>query len=219
MSLALYGHPFSSYTQKVLIALYENATPFEFRCIEPAAPQHTAEWLKRWPLRKFPLLVDGERNVVETTIIVEYLQLAHPGPVRLLPTGPMAALDVRFLDRFFDLHVMDAMQVAVDSALEKLPTTGEEGLRIAKERLDRAYAWLEGHLAGKTWAAGEDFTLADCAAAPSLFYADWTHRISEDFPLLRAYRARLLARPSFARAVEEARPFRPYFPLGAPDRD
>lgn len=95
----------------------------------------------------------------------------------------------------------------------------EEGLRIAGEKLQRAYEWLEGRLGGTRWAAGDDFSLADCAAAPSLFYADWTHPISEAFPVLRAYRARLLARPSFARAVEEARPFRHLFPLGAPDRD
>jgi len=219
MTLALYGHPFSSYTQKALIALYENATPFEFREIGPDTPEHAAEWLRRWPVGKFPMLVDGERAVVETSIIIEYLQLAHPGPVRLIPADPMAALDVRFLDRFFDLHVMDAMQIAVASKLGQVPMKSEDGLAIARERLDRAYAWLEGHLAGKTWAAGEDFTLADCAAAPSLFYADWTHQISEAFPVLRAYRARLLARPSFARAVEEARYFRPNFPLGAPDRD
>jgi len=219
MSLALYGHPFSSYTQKGLIALYENATPFEFRCIGPDTPQHAAEWLRRWPLAKFPLLVDDDRAIAETSIIIEYLQLAHPGPVRLLPADPMAALDVRFLDRFFDLHVMDAMQIAVDSALGRLPGKSEDGLAIAGERLNRAYAWLEGHLAGRTWAGGPDFTLADCAAAPSLFYADWVHRISDAYPVLRAYRTRLLARPSFARAVEEARPFRPLFPLGAPDRD
>jgi glutathione S-transferase len=219
MPLILYGHPFSSYTQKALIALYENATPFEFRCIGPDTPEHVAEWLKRWPLAKFPLLVDGDRTVAETSIIIEHLQLAHPGPVRLLPADPVAALDVRFLDRFFDIHVMDAMQVAVDSALGRVPVKSEEGLKLAGERLDRAYAWLEGHFAGKTWAAGDAFTLADCAAAPSLFYADWTHRIPETCPALRAYRARLLARPSFARAVEEARPFRPLFPLGAPDRD
>ncbi|MBL8700700.1 MAG: glutathione S-transferase family protein [Alphaproteobacteria bacterium] len=219
MPLALFGHPFSSYTQKVLIALYENATPFEFRAFGPETPQHAAEWLRRWPLRKFPLLVDGDRDVVETSIIIEYLQLAHPGPVRLLPSDAMAALDVRFLDRFFDLHVMDAMQIAVESALKRLPMKTEEGLAIAAERLERAYAWLEGLLAGRTWAAGATFTLADCAAAPSLFYADWVHRIPETFPVLRAYRARLLARPSFARAVEEARPFRHLFPLGAPDRD
>jgi glutathione S-transferase len=219
MSLAVYGHPFSSYTQKVLIALYENETPFEFRCVGPDTPQHVAEWLRRWPLRKFPLLVDGERDVVETSIIIEYLDLVHPGPVRLLPADPLAALDVRFLDRFFDLHVMEAMQVAVFSALGRLPMKSEEGLALAKERLEPAYAWLEKHLAGRAWAAGEDFTLADCAAAPSLFYADWTHRISDGFPTLRAYRERLIARPSFARAVNEARPFRPSFPLGAPDRD
>ena len=219
MSLALYGHPFSSYTQKVLIALYENGTPFEFRCIGSDTPDHTSEWLRRWPLRKFPLLLDGERQIVETSIIIEYLQLAHPGPLRLLPADAMAALDVRFLDRFFDLHVMTPMQHAVGGALTGDPVKRQEGLAHAVEKLELAYAWLEGQLAGKTWVAGVDFTLADCAAAPSLFYADWTHRISEAYPVLRGYRARLLARPSFGRAVDEARYFRPHFPLGAPDRD
>jgi glutathione S-transferase len=219
MSLALYGHPFSSYTQKVLIALYENGLRFEFRSIQPDMPQHSAEWLRRWPLAKFPLLVDGERDVVETSIIIEYLQLAHPGPVRLLPADPMAALDVRFLDRFFDLHVMDAAQHAVTGALTGDPVKRQEGLALATKKLELAYAWLEGQLADRAWAAGPDFTMADCAAAPSLFYADWVHQISEAFPVLRAYRARLLTRPSFARAVDEARQFRPLFPLGAPDRD
>jgi len=219
MSLALYGHPFSSYTQKVLIALYENGTPFEARCLGPDTPQHAAEWLQRWPLRKFPLLVDGERNVAETSIIVEYLHLVHPGPVRLLPAQPMVALDVRFLDRFFDLHVMSPVQHAVNGALTGDPVKKQEGLAFSREKLELAYAWLEEQLAGRTWAAGTDFTLADCAAAPSLFYADWTHQISDAFPLLRAYRARLLGRPSFARVVDEARQFRSLFPLGAPDRD
>jgi glutathione S-transferase len=219
MSLTLYGHPFSSYTQKVLIALYENGTPFEFRCLGPETPQYSAEWLGRWPLRKFPLLVDGERNVVETSIIIEYLQLAYPGRVRLLPEDPMAALEVRFLDRCFDLHVMSPVQHAVCGALTGDAVKRQEGLALAEETLERAYAWLEEKLAGRAWAAGEDFSLADCAAAPALFYADWTHRISDAYPVLRAYRARLLARPSFARAVEEARPYRPLFPLGAPDRD
>jgi len=219
MPLVLYGHPFSSYTQKVLIALYENATPFEFRCLGPDTPQHSAEWLRRWPLRKFPLLVDGERNIVETSIIIEYLQLTRPGAVRLLPAAPMAALDVRFLDRFFDLYVMNPVQHAVGAALTGDSNKRQEGLAFAVEMLERAYAWLEGQLGGRTWAAGPDFTLADCAAAPSLFYADWTQPISAAFPVLRTYRARLLTRPSFARAVEEARYFRPHFPLGAPDRD
>ncbi len=218
-SPVLYGHPFSSYTQKVLIALYENATAFEFRSLGPDTPQHLAEWQRRWPLRQFPLLVDGERQVAETSIIIEYLQIAHPGPVRLIPTDPVEALDVRFMDRFFDLHVMSAVQHAVSCALTGDPVKRQDGMALAAEKLDRAYAWLEGQLADRTWATGEHFTLADCAAAPSLFYADWTHRIPETCPALRAYRARLLARPSFACAVDEARYFRPHFPLGAPDRD
>lgn len=219
MSLAIYGHLFSSYTQKVLMALYENRTPFEFRALGQDSPGHVGEWLKRWPLRKFPVLVDGDRTLVETSIIIEYLQLAHPGAVRLIPADPMAALDVRFLDRFFDLHVMNIMQLAVDGALTGDPTKRKDGHDAAIEKLERSYAWLDAELAGRTWATGSNFTLADCAAAPSLFYADWVHRIPESYPVLRAYRTRLLARPSFARCVEEARPFRPLFPLGAPDRD
>ncbi len=131
----------------------------------------------------------------------------------------MAALDVRFLDRFFDLHVMNAAQLAVDGALTGDQVKRRDGMAMAVEKLDRAYAWLETALAGRVWAAGSAFTMADCAAAPALFYADWTHRIPETCPTLRAYRSRLLTRPSFARAVDEARPFRPLFPLGAPDRD
>jgi len=219
MSLALYGHPFSSYTQKVLVALYENDTPFEFRCLGPDTPQHAQEWLRRWPLRKFPLLVDGARNLVETSIVIEYLHLAHPGPVRLLPDDPLAALDVRFMDRFFDLHVMNMVQHAVNGALTGDATKRADALAVATEKLELAYGWLEDYLAGRTWAAGDSFSLADCAAAPALFYADWTHPIASHYPVLRAYRARLLARPSFARAVDEARPYRPLFPLGAPDRD
>jgi glutathione S-transferase len=219
MALALYGHLFSSYTWKVLIALYENGTPFEFRGVGPDRPENTAEWMRRWPIRKFPLLVDGARDVVETSIIIEHLQLAHPGPVRLLPADPAAALDIRFRDRFFDLHVMDAAQHAVNGAISGDPAKRKDGLTLSEEKLERSYAWLEGALAGRIGAAGEDFTLADCAAAPSLFYADWVHRISESYPVLRAYRARLLARPSVARCVEDARPLRHLFPLGAPQRD
>ena len=219
MSLVIYGHPFSSYTQKVLIALHENETPYEFHSVWPEHPVHTHEWLRRWPLRKFPVLVDGDRDVVETSIIIEYLQLTHPGPVRLIPEDPMAALKVRFLDRFFDLHVMNAAQHAVDGALTGDPVKRKDGAALAAEKLERAYAWLEGELAGRVWATGPDFTMADCAAGPSLFYADWTHRISDAFPVLRAYRSRLLARPSFARAIEGGRPYRHLFPLGAPDRD
>jgi len=219
MTLAIYGHRFSSYTQKVLIALYENATPFDFREIGPDHPSNIADWQRRWPLGKFPLLVEGDVQIAEASIIIEYLQLKHRGPVRLIPDDQMEALNVRFLDRFFDLHVMDAMQVAVSAKIGAIPMKSEDGHTLARERLERAYAWLEPHLENKTWAAGEAFTLADCAAAPSLFYADWTHEISDAYPNLRRYRTRLLNRPSFARAVDEARYFRANFPLGAPDRD
>ena len=217
MTLALYGHPFSSYTQKALIALWEKGLAFEFRSLEDSA--HGAEWMRRWPMAKMPLLVDGDRQLVETSVIIEYLEIARPGKHPLLPADPMAALDVRFMDRMFDLHVMDSMQLAVDARLGKLPLGAEAGLDLAKARLHVVYGWLDDHLAGKTWACGEAFTLADCAAAPSLFYADWAHPIPDRHTALRAYRARLLARPSVARAVDEARPYRSYFPLGAPDRD
>lgn len=217
--MIVYGHLFSSYTWKALIALYENGTPFEFRAVSPDAPDHVADWLQRWPLRKFPLLVDGERQVVETSIIIEYLQLARPGPVRLIPDDAMAALDVRFMDRFFDLHVMDAAQHAVNGAISGDDVKRRDGMALSIEKLDRAYAWLETRLSSAGWACGDGFTLADCAAAPALFYADWVHRIPGDCPKLSAYRGRLLTRPSVARAVDGARPFRHLFPLGAPDRD
>ena len=219
MALIVYGHPFSSYTQKVLIALHENATPYELRSIGPNAPKVVGEWLARWPLALFPVLVDGDTTVVESSIIIEHLQIHHPGPVRLLPDDAAAALPVRFLDRFFDLHVMDPVQHAVRGAMTGDATKRDEGLALTVQKLDRAYAWADAELKGRTWAAGDTFTLADCAAAPSLFYADWTDPIPAEFTTLRAYRARLLARPSFARAVEAARPLRHLFPLGAPDRD
>lgn len=218
--LALYGHPFSSYTQKVLTALYENGTPFELRNLDPAAPgNHAPEWLRRWPLAKFPLLVDGDHTVVESSIVIEHLQMAQPGPVQLIPADPAAALQVRFMDRFFDLHVMAPVQHAVNAALTGDPAKRVDGVAWAADKLEKAYAWLEGEWARRTWAAGDGFTMADCAAAPALFYADWTHPIAASYPLLRAYHARLLARPSFAQAVEAGRPYRHYFPLGAPDRD
>lgn len=235
-SLVLYGHPFSSYTHKVLIALYENATPFEFRTLAPEAPHHIAEFHHRWPLGKFPLLVDADRTLVETSIIIEHLHLHHPGPVPLLPPDPQLALEVRFLDRFFDLYIMTPVQTAVAAAITGDPHKRQEALDLTAKNLETAYTWLETHLPAThhtathltathltdtPWAIpAAGFTLADCAAAPSLFYADWVHPISDDaYPNLRAYRTRLLARPSFARAINEARPFRHLFPLGAPDRD
>ena len=217
MALTLYSHPFSSYCQKVLIALWENDIPFTYRHLEhPGAAEERAAL---WPLGRFPVLVDDGRTVVESSIIIEHLDLHHPGPVKLIPEDRRAALEVRFLDRFFDSYVMTAMQAPVSEALRTEGARKDVAMAEAQVALETAYAWLEGHLAGRTWAAGEAFTLADCAAAPSLFYADWVHQIGPQFPNLRAYRSRLLAWPSVSRAVEEARPYRGYFPLGAPDRD
>jgi glutathione S-transferase len=215
-AMQLYSHPFSSYSQKVLIALYENATPFEYRSLEEAAANAELEALS--PLKKFPVLRDGERTVLETTAIIEYLQLHHPGKVRLVPDGD-AGMEARMLDRIFDNYVMTPMQKIVGNPLRPEKDRDGYGVSEARAALERIYLWLDGRLAGRTWAAGENFTLADCAGAPSLFYADWAHPIAPVHARLRAYRARLLGRPSVARAVDEARPYRKYFPLGAPDRD
>lgn len=212
----LYAHPFSSYSQKALVALYEHGTPFEYRNLEDADAQ--AELAALWPMRRFPVLVDGGRTILEATCIVEYLDLHHRGAARLIPADPDAALQVRMLDRIFDNYISTPQQKFVFDRLRPEGVRDPHGVAEAAAMLDTAYAWLDRHMAGREWAAG-DFSLADCAAAPFLFYADWTQAIPERFANLRAYRARLLARPSFARAVEEARPFRPYFPLGAPDRD
>lgn len=217
--MKLYAHPFSSYCQKVLTALYENATPFEYIELGQDNAQAAAELEALWPLKRFPVLVDGDRTVMESSIIIEHLGVFHPGPVTLLPPDPAAALEVRLLDRFFDNYVMTPMQKPVFDSLRPADQRDAYGVAEARRLLDTAYAWLEQRLPGRTWAAGETFSLADCAAAPSLFYADWVHPIGEAFPQLRSYRQRLLARPSFARAVDEARPYRHYFPLGAPDRD
>lgn len=216
MALTLYSHPFSSYCQKVLMALWENDTAFEYRHLEH--PGASDELASLWPLRKFPVLVDDGKAVIETSIIIEYLDQHHSGAVRFLPAGN-AALEVRFMDRFFDNYVMDAMSKPVFEALKGEDGRTEEAMSQARVALDTAYAWLEARITDRIWAAGEDFSMADCAAAPSLFYADWVHPIDPAYKRLRDYRAQLLARPSFSRAVEEARPYRSYFPLGAPDRD
>jgi glutathione S-transferase len=219
MSLELFAHPFSSYCWKVLITLYENDTPFRLRLLAPEDPESTAEHARVWPLKKMPVLVDDGRVVPEATIIVEHLQLHHPGKTRLLPADPRAALEVRMLDRIFDNYVMTPMQKIVGDALRRSDERDARGVADARALLETAYGWLDGALAGRKWAAGGEFGLADCGAAGSLFYADWAHPIDAAFANVRAYRARLLARPSVARAVDEARPYRKFFPLGAPDRD
>jgi len=217
--MQLYAHPFSSYCQKVLIALYENETPFEYRMLGPEHERNFAELRARWPFGRFPVLVDDGRTLAESSIIIEHLALRHPGPVALIPSDPRVALGVRALDRCFDLYVHTPMQKLVGDALRPAEARDPFGVGEARKLLDTAYAWLDGTLAGRTWAAGDAFSLADCAAAPALFYADWAHPIGAAFANLRGLRQRLLARPSFARAVDEARPHRANFPLGAPDRD
>ena len=213
----LYAHPFSSYCQKVLVALYENDTPFEYRMLEE--PGAMDELTALWPMKRFPVLVDAGRTVIEATSIIEYLGLHHPGPARLVPDDAEAAREVRMLDRSFDNYVSTPQQKFVFDRLRPEAVRDPHGVAEARAMLDTAYAWLDKTMADREWAAGDRFSLADCGAAPFLFYADWTHPIDAVYANVIAYRQRLLARPSFARAVDEARPFRKYFPLGAPDRD
>jgi glutathione S-transferase len=219
MSLALYAHPFSSYCQKALIALYENATPFAMRLLPAGDEAAAAELAALWPLKRMPVLVDDGQMIAEASIIIEHLGLQHPGPVRLVPADPKAALDVRFMDRVFDNYVMTPMMRIVFDHIRAPEQRDPRGVAEARALLDTSYACHEKRMAGRDWASGNAFSLADCAAAPSLFYADWVHPIGPQHEALRSYRRRLLQRPSFARAVNEARPYRKLFPPGAPDRD
>ena len=216
--LILYAHPFSSYSWKAQIALDEKGIDYDYRSVDPEYPDHGEQLRALWPVGKFPLLVDGDRTLFETSIIIEYLDRVQPEP-RLIPADPDAALRVRQMDRVFDLHVMAVMQEIVSDRIR-----GPEGhapiiVDKARASLDTIYRWLDTQLAGGGWATLDGFTLADCAAAPSLFYADWVHEIPAELTNLRGYRARLQARPSVARAVDGARPYRHYFPGGASDRD
>ncbi len=217
MSLTLHAHPFSSYCQKVLIALYESNTPFSFSLIEGAEGWQLLQ--KLWAHRKMPVLQDGQKIVVESSIIIDYLAQYYPGKQTLIPANPDAAREVRFMDRYFDLYVMTPMNRIVADYLRPEAHRNPDDITQAKEQLNTTYSWLNERLTPGQWACGEHFSLADCAAAPSLFYADWVHEIPETFATLRGYRQALLSRPSMVRAVDEARPYRHYFPPGAPDRD
>lgn len=214
--LALFGHPFSSYTWKVLIPLYADGTEFEFRQV-PENEENYAQLKRIWPFGKFPVLVDNDQVIPETSCIIEHLQAYHPGPNVWIPAGDLGR-QVRLLDRFFDLHVQGNMQPSVNHALRPPGEGDAYGAQQGLNGLRIAYDWLEAKL-GDDWAVGDSFTLADCAAAPALFYADWVEEIGEARPKLKSYRARLLGHPVVARVVDEARPYRRYFPLGAPDRD
>jgi glutathione S-transferase len=216
---SLYAHPFASYCQKVLIALYENDTPFIYRRLVPEDPSAMRELEEYWPLKKFPVLVENGRVLLESSVIIEYLLIRHPGPVRLIPADPEAALNVRIMDRFFDNYIMTPMQKIVADFIRTKGDRDPLGVKEARSGLDSAYGWLDGVMKKRPWAGGAEFSMADCAAAPSLFYSEWVHEIGEKFSHVRAYRRRLLERPSVARTIDEARPYRKLFPPGAPDRD
>lgn len=215
MTLELYAHPLSSYCQKVLIALHENETEFVYRTLQD--PEVAAELKSLWSINRVPVLVDGGRTVVESSIIIEHLGLYHPGPVRLIPEDARAALDVRMMDRFFDNYVSTPQQKLVLDHIRGEAQRDPFGVAQARAMLDTAYHWLDERMAGREWAAGDTFSLADCAAAPALLYAQWTHPIDGSLGHLHAYRRRLLARPSYARAVDEARPYRPSFLFAIPE--
>jgi glutathione S-transferase len=225
VSLQLHGHPFSSYCWKALIALYANDTPFEFRHMEGDRPLSEQFAGRVHPGGHIPVLVDGDTVVVEATSIVEHLAVHHPGPAPLIPADPAQAVVARMIDRVFDNYVMGNMQrvVAAHFVDRDKPELGlreapvEADISGGKARLRQGYAWLEQWLSANE--LPPHVSLVTCAAAPSLFYADWIERIPEDCPRLTALRSGLLALPAVRRCVEDARPYRTYFPLGAPDRD
>ena len=215
--LALYGHPFSSYTWKALIALYANATPFEFRVVDADHPDHAETVAQAGPLAKFPVLSDDGNLIFEATSIIEYLAEHHAGEHQLLPDNADAAIAARMLDRVFDNYVMNVMQVVVDEHIHNQGALDQARIARARTQLKRTYRWLDSWL--EYYPAGYEITLIECAAAPSLFYADWVEQITGEWPRLRRWRAHLNALPPVSRCIEDARPFRHYFPLGAPDRD
>ncbi|AQR61418.1 glutathione S-transferase [Brevundimonas sp. LM2] len=214
--LVLYSHPFSSYCQKAIVAFYEKDLPFEQRLLED--PAAMVELKAAWPFGQFPVLKDGDRHYAETSIIIERLDQIDPS-TRLIPADADLALETRFMDRVFDNHVQAHQQRVIYESLKPEGSRGPTVVAEARARLEIAYGWLDRVMADRTWAVGGTFSLADCGAAPALLYAHWTHPIPEALTHLWAYRRRLLARPSYARALDEARPYRGYFPLGAPDED
>ena len=208
MALTLYFHPFSSYCQKALIALYENGTPFTPKIINLGDAASAAELKRVWPIGKFPVLRDEARGetIPESSIIVEYLARHYPGPVKLIPTDPDIALKVRQRDRFLDLYINDPMSKIVTDNFRPSGKNDPHGVEMARQMLPRAYDVLEAELGG-AWGVGDTFTLADCAAAPFLFYANLVAPISDRHIKLIAYFNRLAARPSFVRALRDAEPY------------
>jgi glutathione S-transferase len=214
MSLTLYFHPLSSYCWKVLIALYENDTPFEPHIVNLGDEASRTEFFRIWPIGKFPVLRDeaADRTIPESTIIIEYLTQHYPGKTQLVPLDKEPAWQVRLRDRFYDLYVHDPMQKIVGDKLRPDGKTDAYGVEQAKGRLQSAYAMIDREMSARTWAMGDTFTMADCAAAPALFYANKVMPFSDASKNAAAYLARLMERPSFARVLREAQPYFHLFP-------
>lgn len=222
MALTLYLHPLASFCHKVLIAFYENGTAFEAVTVDLGDPGEAAALMAKWPVGKISVLHDTARDrvVAETSIIIEYVQRHYPGPAPMLPADPDQALDARLWDRAFDLYVAVPMQRIVGDRLRPADSRDPFGVAEARRSLDTAYAMLDAHLAGRDWAIGDRFTLADCAASPALFYASMVHPFAPAHSNLAAYFERLLTRPAMRRTLREARPFFSWFPYreAMPDR-
>ena len=214
MSLTLYYHPLSSFVWKVLIALYENETAFEPRIVDFGDPQSASEFRGIWPMAKIPVLVDSarQRTIPETSIIIEYLDLHYPGQASLLPTDPKQALQVRLQDRFYDHYFQHPMQKIVGDRIRPQGRQDPEGVEQARATLKTAYDVAEAASGAHEWTAGPAFSMADCAAAPGLFYASKVEPFEASHPNLAAYLQRLKARPSFARVLREAEPYFHMFP-------
>lgn len=218
MSLTLYFHPLSSFCWKALIGLYENDTPFTPRVVDLGDETSRAAFLAVWPVGKFPVLRDDARRetVPETSVILDYLDAHHPGSVRFTSADPDAAWRTRLWDRFFDLYIHIPMQKIVGDRIRPSDADRDPfGVAQARGQIAASYAVLEAELADRAWmSAGDTFGLADCAAFPALFYADKVHPLGEAWPRISAYLARLKARRSAARVLEEAEPYFRFFPAG-----
>jgi glutathione S-transferase len=207
-------HPLASYCHKPLIALYENDTPFESVIVDLGDDESRAEFTKLWPPAKFPVLHDRARNqlVPESTIIIEYLAQHYPGRIQLILDDPDRARDTRLKDRFYDDYVQDPMQKIVGDRLRPEGKHDPLGVEQAKQSLLLAYGMIENEMREKEWAMGDAFTMADCAAAPALFYADKLIPTKDGHPHVAAYLERLVTRPSYARVLREAEPYLHLFP-------
>lgn len=214
MSLKLYFHPLSSFCHKVLIAFYENDTPFEPHIVDLGNEASRAEFLEIWPVGKFPVVHDDaqDRTIPESSIIVEYLHQHYPGKVKLIPADPDVARQTRMRDRFYDLYVQVPMQKIVTDKLRPAGKNDAYGVEQARQLLTTALGMIDRDMQTKTWAMGDEFTLADCAAAPALFYAAKVMPFAETHKNAARYLERLQKRPSFARVLEEAQPYFALFP-------